>query len=150
MRKVLVVIGVLFSYVVNAQEMSSSVKAAIESDDSTTLKTYISSSNVSDCYGHYSVLSHAVRFGAIRCVKFLLDLGADPNQACKDYIPSLMHAAKYGRIEVAKLLLKKGADINFRYGGSIEELKGMTALDYAEKFQQTEFAEFLRNPETKN
>lgn len=145
MRKLVVVICLLISCSVSAQEMSNEVKAAIQSDDSTSLRTYINSSNVGDCYGRYSVLSHAVRFGSIQCVKFLLDLGADPNQVCKDYIPALMHAAKYGKVEVAKLLLKKGADVNFKYSGSIEELKGMTALDYAVKFQQTEFAEFLRN-----
>jgi len=57
----------------------------------------------------------------------------------------LMHAAKYGHLDMVKVLVAKGADINYKYDGPTEAIKGHTPLTYAEKFKQTDIADYLRS-----
>ncbi len=133
----------------SAQELPPEVGAALKSDDTTALVSFVTKDNVNACYGNYSLLSQTVRENAKKCFDFMIAHGANVNLSCNSYVPPLMHAAKYGRLEMAKVLVAKGADIKYTYNGDYEPAKGMTPLSYAEKFQQKEVADFLKSLPTK-
>jgi ankyrin repeat protein len=121
---------------------------ALKADDTAKLITFANKSNVNECHWVYSLLSHAVRFNALKCFSVLLRMGANPNLICEGYVPPLMHAAKYNRLEMAKMLVAKGADIHYIYNGSYEEMndaKGMDPLKYAEKFDSQDVAKYLKS-----
>ena len=77
---------------------------------------------------------------SVETVKFLLDLGFDPNAANNDGRTSLMVAAAKGRTEVIQMLVDHGAKLDTRDKGSrdtdtlVSKIAGHTweALDYAE------------------
>lgn len=71
-------------------------------------------------------------------------MGADVNQACEGCVPPLMNAAKYGRLDTVKILVAKGAGANYTYSGAYSAAEGQTPLTYAEKFNQTAVADWLR------
>jgi ankyrin repeat protein len=76
----------------------------------------------------------------VQTVKFLLDLGLDPNAANNDGRTSLMVAAAKGRTEVIQILVDHGAKLDTRDKGSrdtdtlVSKIAGHTweALDYAD------------------
>jgi ankyrin len=76
----------------------------------------------------------------VETVKFLLDLGLDPNAANGDGRTSLMVAAAKGRTEVIQILVDRGAKLDTRDKGSrdtetlVSVIAGHTwqALDYAD------------------
>ena len=76
----------------------------------------------------------------VETVRFLLDLGLDPNAANQDGRTSLMVAAAKGRTEVIQLLVDRGAKLDTRDKGSrdtetlVSKIAGHTweALDYAD------------------
>src|SRR5439155_17457402 len=57
----------------------------------------------------------------VETIKFLLDLGLDPNAANGDGRTSLMVAAAKGRTEVIQLLVDHGARLDTRDKGSRDE-----------------------------
>jgi ankyrin repeat protein len=134
---------------ISAQAFPGELLIAIKMDDTTKLSEMITPANVNDCDGMYSILSQAVRVGAYKCTQYLTNHGANVNLVCDGYVPPLMHAAKYGRLEIAKWLVAKGADLHYTYHGPSASIEGMTPLTYAEKFKQTEVADFLRTAKTK-
>ena len=121
------------------------VLEAISDDDSVKLATFVTKDNVNECYGKYSILSHAVRIGSMKCFDFLIGKGADVNKVCDGYVPPLMHAAKYGRLEMAKKLIARGADAHYKYNGQQEDLIGETPLSYAQKFQKDDMVLYLKS-----
>ena len=129
---------------VHAQEFTKDMQDALVADDAATLKTLVSKEQINDCYGNYSLLSHAIQVNAAKCFDMLLDLGADVNKTCNGYIPPLMHAAKYGRLDMAKKLVAKGANVRYTYNGNVAQLKGHTPLTYAQQFNQTAVADYLK------
>ena len=134
-----------FSLSAYAQTLPAPIHDAIKSDDSTKLSEVVDQGTVNECYDNYSLLSQAIRYNAANCFNYLLIIGADVNKVCNGYVPPIMHAAKYGRLEMIKQLVSKGADTNYMYDGPIPDIKGMTPLTYAEKFDQKEIVDYLRS-----
>jgi ankyrin repeat protein len=132
-----------------AQQMPADMIAAIKTDDSAKLATLITKDNVNSCWlegeWQYSTLAQTIRANAMRCFNLLISLGADVNKSCAGYVPPLMHAAKYGHLDMVKILVAKGADINYKYSGDYTPAVGQTPLTYAEKFNQTAVADYLRS-----
>jgi len=128
-----------------AQEVPLYLQTPLKSDDTVKLATLVNKDNLNTCYGKYSVLSDAVRLYAPKCFAWLIAKGANVNLSCDGYVPPLMHAAKYGHLDMVKVLVAKGADINYKYDGPTEAIKGHTPLTYAEKFKQTDIADYLRS-----
>lgn len=149
--KLLVVFALLcLSNSVFAQKLSDEQLVAVfNRDNADQLDSLVSPKNVNECYSTYSLLSHAIRFGAEKCFDTLIKKGADVNRICEGYIPPLMHAAKYGRLEMVKKLIGKGAKVDYVYEGEIPELKGMTPLKYAEVNGQMEVVEYLKKLKAK-
>lgn len=148
--KNLIVLFILtLSLSASAQHLPATIHDAIKTDDTTELASVINRDNVNECYEYYSVLSQSIRYNAVNCFNFLLRLGADVNKVCNGYVPPIMHAAKYGKLEMIKQLVSKGADINYTYEGPIPDLKGMTPIAYAEKFNQKEIVDYLRSLKNK-
>ena len=85
----------------------------------------IDSSVHSDSYT--SVLRVAADGGHLDVVRLLIDSGADPNKASKQYegFSPLHHAVKSGRIDVVQLLLDAGAEPNATNSG--QEISGYRA-----------------------
>lgn len=130
-----------------AQEINppKEVVDALMKDDSVKLSTFVTKDNINACYGNYSVLSHAIRFGAIKCFNLLIGEGADVNKSCNGYVPPLMHAAKYGRLEMVKVLVAKGADVNYKYEGDYVPAQGQTPLSYAQIYNKNDVVAYLRS-----
>jgi hypothetical protein len=120
------------------------MREAIMADDSAKLATFVTRTNVNDCYGNYSILSHAIRTGAMKCFYLLIADSADVNKICNGYLPPLMHAAKYGRLEMVKMLVSLGADVHFTYRGDYTAAQGETPITYAEMFQKTDVVNYLK------
>ena len=126
-------------------KLPDNIVNALRSDDSVGLSKLVNKENVNNCYGNYSLLSHAVRFNSAKCFNLLIGLGSDVNKSCNGYVPPLMHAAKYGRLEMAKVLVGKGADINYKYEGNFGPANGETPMTYAEKNNHPEIADYIRS-----
>lgn len=86
--------------------------------------------------GRYTLLCAAVKLGDEDITNYLLKKGADTEIMSNGKTP-LMYAAKYGKLEIAKILIKKGADKDFK------SPKGVTALNYAEKYEHPPLVEYL-------
>jgi ankyrin repeat protein len=148
--KLLKLISVIFcigiSVQVSAQTISDeTIDSIMNSDDTVVLKKFITSNNVNNCQGNYSILSHAIRYGAKNCFDFLVKMGADVNLICNNYVPPIMHAVKYGRLDFLKVLIAKGANLNYKYSGDNPVIQDMTPLTYAEKYNQAEIVNYLRS-----
>lgn len=72
-----------------------------------------------------------------RIFQKLIDEKADPEKICDGKSP-LMFAAKYGDLAIAKKLLENGAK------KETKTEKGITALDYAKKYNQPELIKLLQ------
>lgn len=72
-----------------------------------------------------SLLHYAICEGDIENVKKIIKYGADVNKLSKDMSP-LMLAARFNKFEIITILLANGAK------PSLENEKGLIALDYAE------------------
>jgi len=64
---------------------------------------------------------YAASVRSAKCLKLLLDAGADPNAKAKGGAP-LSAAAGSGSIDCAKLLLDRGADIHYRSSNGVSAL----------------------------
>jgi ankyrin repeat protein len=83
-------------------------------------------------------LVNAAWGGSPEAVEFLLDRGADINEAGNfDHTP-LMMASFYGNTEMVRLLLERGADVNFR------DANGDTALSFAKQRKHAAVIRLLR------
>lgn len=87
-------------------------------------------------------LSHAAKRGQTDAVAFLLDMGAEINDAVavedSYQCPALHRAAKHGHIETATLLLDRGADIHIRCNAS-----DSAALEHAARLGEQEMVLLL-------
>ncbi|WP_158301725.1 ankyrin repeat domain-containing protein [Paenibacillus mesophilus] len=108
-------------------------------------------------YGHMDIVKMLIRSGAdlnapwyannyigyavdtgMDMVSYLLDSGADPNNANWLGVTYLHKAAWLGNVPFARLLLKYGADLH-----AVEAEYDSTPLGWAAKFGQTEMVRFL-------
>lgn len=87
-------------------------------------------------YGN-SPLCNAILKGDLATVKKFVEYGADVNEMNNGLTP-LMMAARYNRVDIIKYLLEKGAD------KQIKDVRGNTALQYAENSKSVEALEFLK------
>src|SRR5258707_1330086 len=105
-------------------QLPAPIETALKADDATALDKLINKDNVNNCYGNYSLLSDAIRFGAEKCFALLITKGADVNKSCNGYVPPLMHAVKYGNLEMVKTLIAKGANKNYKFDGDFKGENG--------------------------
>lgn len=97
----------------------------------------------------WTPLHWAVYYRSLPVTKFLLENGADPNVQTDAAYGSmhagstpLMIAAYYGLPDFAEVLLKRGARTN------IADDNGITAIDYARRYQYTEVIQLIENQKT--
>jgi len=125
-----------------AQNTPADINAALKTDDAKALAELVDKDNVSDCFvigeWQYSLLSQTILLNAKHCFDYLIAQGADVNRSCDVYVPPLMHAVKYGRLDMVKILIAKGAKVDYVY-------QGQSPLSYAEAYQQTAVADYLRS-----
>lgn len=151
MKKLILIVTLIISFSqLKAQtQLPAVIEAALKADDATTLDKFINKDNVNACFGNYSVLSNAVRYGAAKCFDLLIAAGADVNKSCNGYVPPLMHAVKYGHLEMVKTLIAKGANKNYKFDGEFKgengPEKGDTPMTYADKYGQDAIAEYLES-----
>jgi ankyrin repeat protein len=87
---------------------------------------------------HYAALSVAARFGEPVVVEALLRAGANPDVTSGSFAATpLMEAARDGYVAIGRRLIRAGARLNFR------DAQGNTALHWAVRLGQTEFARML-------
>jgi len=110
---------------------------AIKTGNLTKVEDFLKENkNINALYAGYTLLCAAVKTDQKNIVASLIENGADLNKMSNKKTP-LMYAAKYGRLEIAQLLIQKGAD------KKVVSPKGKTALDYANKYKQSELIIFL-------
>ena len=73
----------------------------------------------------WTPLAYAATNGKTEVVRYLLDIGANPNALSPNGTTALMMAVRGGHAETVDLLLAKGADVNLR------NQNGATALAWA-------------------
>ncbi len=91
----------------------------------------------------YPSMHAAILAGDINAVRAMLDNGEDPNQkismnpAVSDQVTTPLRAAAAGYPEIVRLLLERGAEFK-----TLEEIPGLTALDYASEQMDGGFPQF--------
>jgi hypothetical protein len=93
----------------------------IKNDDVGEFEKRVTNENVDDDFGWYSnYLIRAVDDGAIKCVRYLISIGADVN-FCDHYggRNALHHAIQKEHIEIVRILLETNIDINHPTGWAI-------------------------------
>jgi ankyrin repeat protein len=86
----------------------------------------------------YNALTGAVASGHTEIVKWLLEIGADPNYRYGPGYSPLLTAAANGHLEIVKMLLAHGADLHAKAND------GKTALAIAEERKHTAVTDYLR------
>jgi hypothetical protein len=85
--------------------------------------------------GGFSPLRKAIQLQRIDCLKYLLDLGVDPNSGLEDQRITLSAAGHSIpaplQLEMLKLLVQHGVDINFQFTLFGDKQKLFTLLDHA-------------------
>lgn len=141
MKKLFLSFGLLTGTLMFSQELSTDLKFMLKNDDPREFSTYVKKNDLNKCFKikeePYSLLALSIKLGSARVFEKLIEEEADLNLACDDKTP-LMFAAKYEKAEFAKILLKKGAD------KSLKTSRGLTALDYAKKYEKPELIEILK------
>ena len=90
----------------------------------------------------FTPLMIASLFGDVPTVTLLLERGANVNlRSNEGEIAALHCAAQGGHVSIARMLLNHGANQNIR------DMNGETPMDYAVRFDQTDFELFLRKYE---
>ena len=81
----------------------------------------------------------AIKYGSVKCVRTLIETGADVNVRDRYGRTALMYAAQYGLDQCIEWLLKAGADVNVR------DKCERTVLMYAAKYGLDQCVESLLN-----
>lgn len=91
----------------------------------------------SDAFDHVAPI-HAAAFGRdIKCLKLLIDYGADVNATQDGSFTPLMEAANNGDLAIVKLLVSRGAKVDAKNDD------GRTALDLAVSSKRTSVVRYL-------
>lgn len=141
MKKLFLSFGLLTATLMFSQELSTDLKFMLKNDEPREFSTYVKKNDLNKCFKikeePYSLLALSIKLESKKVFERLIEEKADLNLACDEKTP-LMFAAKYGKVDLAKILLKNGADKNLKTS------KGLTALDYAKKYEQKELVEILK------
>ena len=137
-----------FCGLVNAQQLNSPIKRALEADDSTALVSAVKEAQyqLDDCfdvegYG-YTLLAISIKMNKAAVFSYLIGKKITLNKICKDK-SALMFATKYGKLDMVKALVNAGADIK-----QLSDEKE-TALDYAVKYKQVAIEEYFKTLDSK-
>ena len=84
----------------------------------------------------YDPLCIAISKSDNETAKKIIEYGADVNERFNGLTP-LMYAARYNNVAMIKMLLEKGANL------SDKDVRGITAIKYAESSNATEALAFL-------
>ena len=123
------------------QEISNETFRAIKEGNPAVLDKVISKGNLNECFdvkdSSYNYLAISIKMKQLKSVKYFVEKGANIEGVCTGKTP-LMYAVKYGHLEIVKYLVNAGAKI------TAETSRGKNALDYAEKYDQNEIGDYLR------
>lgn len=135
MKKIFIIFGLISGGVFYAQELTDQMKGMLKYDNIDEFSTYVKKEDINKCFqikeSSYSLLALSIKMDSQKFFQKLIDEKADLNLICDDKTP-LMFASKYGNLALAKKLLERGADKNKKSN------KGLTALDYAKKYEKPE------------
>lgn len=124
-----------------AQELTTEQKQILKFDNTARLSELIGNEDINQCFktenNSYTLLALAIKMKSMNIFQKLIDQKVDLEKMCDGKTP-LMFAAKYGDVAMAKKLLENGAKRETRTE------KGLTALDYAEKYNQPEIIKLLK------
>lgn len=124
-----------------AQEITTEQKQILKFDNTARLSELIGNEDINQCFktenNSYTLLALAIKMKSMNIFQKLIDQKVDLEKMCDGKTP-LMFAAKYGDVAMAKKLLENGAKRETRTE------KGLTALDYAEKYNQPEIIKLLK------
>lgn len=141
MKKILLIVTIIFCSLLSAQELANEMKHMLKFDNIGNFSQIVNKENINKCYSikesSYSLLSLAIKTQSKELFNKLIEENADLNLVCDDKSP-LMFAAKYGAADFTKKLLEKGADKN------LANKKGYKAHDYAVNYKFPEIAELLK------
>jgi len=131
---------IIISVTVNAQQMTKEQQKNFETGNVEQFKNAFPADSYNKCINlkdeSFSPLAFSTRHNKTEIFNFLIKNGADVNLVCRGNT-ALMEAAKFNTPVLAKQLLKKGADQNTK------DANGLTAKDYAVKYQRTEILKLL-------
>lgn len=141
MKKTLSALFLVFCGLFSAQELNSDQKQILKFDNVTRFSDLVNGESINSCFktenNAYTLLALAIKMKSTRIFQQLIDEKADPEKICDGKSP-LMFAAKYGDLAIAKKLLENGAK------KETKTEKGITALDYAKKYNQPELIKLLQ------
>lgn len=124
-----------------AQELTTEQKQILKFDNTARLSELIGNQDINQCFktenNSYTLLALAIKMKSMNIFQKLIDQKVDLEKMCDGKTP-LMFAAKYGDVAMAKKLLENGAKRETRTE------KGLTALDYAKKYNQPEIIKLLK------
>ncbi|MBP7173375.1 MAG: ankyrin repeat domain-containing protein [Cloacibacterium sp.] len=140
MKKIFIIFGLISGAAFYAQELTDQMKGMLKYDNIDEFSTYVKKEDLNKCFqikeSSYSLLALSIKMDSQKFFQKLIDEKADLNLICDDKTP-LMFATKYGNLALAKKLLERGADKNKKSN------KGLTALDYAKKYDKPELVKIL-------
>ncbi|MFC5046252.1 ankyrin repeat domain-containing protein [Aquimarina hainanensis] len=132
----------LFSQFSIAQDISKELLLAIRNGDTETLNTHVTADELDTCFSlknsQYNYLAISIKTNSLTAIKYFIEKGANIERICTTKTP-LMYAVKSGNIAIVKYLISKGANID------AQTPRGATAIDYADKYKQTEIKAYLSN-----
>lgn len=123
-----------------SQEISKDQMRIFQTDNLENIKKVFTKDDFTKCFQiketSYDLFSLSVKHQRTNVFNYLLANKTDVNKSCSDVTP-LMYAAMYGYIDSAKILIKNGAKKDTK------DKNGMTAKDYAIKYNKTAIATIL-------
>ncbi len=142
MKKSILIISLLFTSLLYAQRVSEELKSAIKTDDLTSFKKLIDTTDLDTYYSinerDYTLLIITIKLKANSCFDFLLENNVNLEKISSGKTP-LMHAVKNGKLDMVKALIKKGAN------KFAKNDKNLTALDYATRYKRNDIKTYLES-----
>ena len=140
MKKLLLIAALIVTGSVAAQDITTKFAMAVKSGDMNQAKSLITEQSVNECHDltrkKVSMMVFILSTGNDELLKYAVEeQNGDVNIQCGKYTP-LSWAAKNGSAETVAYLLEQGADKNI-------EIKGKTAMDWAQYYKRTEIVALL-------
>ncbi|MDQ1097761.1 MULTISPECIES: ankyrin repeat domain-containing protein [Chryseobacterium] len=140
MKNLLFIAFFMLSKLFYAQELNNDQIQILKFDNTARFADLLDGQNINQCFNvnetSYNLLALAIKMKSVNIFQKLIDEKADLEKICDGKSP-LMFAAKYGDLKMVKKLLESGAKKETKNN------KGLTALDYAKKYNQPELIKLL-------